>query len=268
MTNPEQTPAQAPPADTTRYFALAISLSWVALIAPVLAELGVLEGAAEEYMALAPLAVFSPTIAAMIATRLEGGPVRSVFAGLRAWRVGPKWYVLALTLPAIVYTAGRAVCELLPGVDGGPWFYPPVEPQHIAALVLVPLGEEIGWRGYALPRLIARHGSLRATWYLGALWGLWHLPMFLAVGMTPLALALAVPFFLAGNVMFTWLYQRTGGSLVMAVLLHMGLHLDNPHHAPPEFITPMVIMTLSYVVLAALLLGADRRAFDVPVPAA
>jgi uncharacterized protein len=259
--------AQAPMSsgnDTARYFVWAYLLTWVPLLPPTLAKLGFLPGPVEQYMVLAPLAVFAPAIAALIASRREGGRegMRALLRGLRAWRVSPVWYLAALTLPGLVFLAGRGVYALIPGNAGGPWIYPATTAQQIAAMILVPIGEEIGWRGYALPRLQRRYGALRATAILGALWGVWHLPMFLTVGMTATMLLVMVPFFLAGNVMFTWFYNRTRGSLLLAVLLHVGTHLDNPHHALPGDITPLLIYTAAYVVVAALLLLVDRRAFD------
>jgi len=250
--------------DTARYFVWAYLLTWVPLLPVTLAKLGFLPGPAERYMVLAPLAVFAPAIAALFESRREGGPagMRALLRGLKVWRVSPVWYLLALTLPGLVFLAGRSVYALIPGNDGGPWVYPAANAQQIAAMILVPIGEEIGWRGYALPRLQRRYGSLRATAILGALWGVWHLPMFLTVGMTATMLLLMVPFFLAGNVVFTWFYNRTKGSLLLAVLLHVGTHLDNPHHALPGDITPLLIFTAAYAVVAALLLLLDRPAFD------
>jgi len=254
---------------TALYFVIAIAICTLALLAPALAALGVLAGSPEKYMAAAPLAVFSPTIAAVIACWREGrGPaVRALFRGLGAYRVHPIWYVIALTLPAVTFVAGRALYGLVPGNEGGPFFYPLVDAQHAVAAVLVPVAEEIGWRGYAQPRLQARHGAVRATWIIGLLWGVWHVPMLLATGVTPHEFFLYVfPMFPAGAFMFTWLYNRTGGSLLLAVLLHAGAHLHNPHRVLPADHVPAGIYTAALVVLALVLVLADRRAFAPPAP--
>jgi membrane protease YdiL (CAAX protease family) len=251
--------------DTAFYFALAFLLTWLSLLPPSLAALGVLPGAPETYMAGAPLAIFGPAIAAVVAARREGGrpAVRAMLRGLRAWKVGPVWYVLALTLPGLVYTAGRAVYALVPGGDGGAWVYLPTRPEHVVGMILVPIGEEIGWRGFALPRLWARHGGLRATAYLGVLWGLWHLPMFLASHFSPAQIAEAVVYIAVGNVMFSWFYRRTGGSLLLAVLLHVGAHLDAPTHGGiPQSSTPLHILVGACAAFAVALLVLDRRAFE------
>ncbi|AKF04806.1 CPBP family intramembrane glutamic endopeptidase [Sandaracinus amylolyticus] len=249
---------------TTFYFGVAFALTWLSLLPPSLAALGVLSGAPETYMAAAPLAVFSPAIAAILAARREGGwaSVHTMLRGLGAWRVGPTWLVLALMLPGLLYVAGRAVYALVPGSDGGPWVYLPERPEHFGAILFVPLCEEIGWRGYALPRLIARHGARRATAILGVLWGVWHLPMFVSVGMTTTQVLAGVVLIVVGNVAYTWFFRRTGGSLLVAVLLHLGSHLDNPSHALPADSTPLFILTAAWTVLAIALLALDRRAFE------
>ena len=249
---------------TTLFFAIALTLCTLALLAPTLAAFGVLSGPPQRYLAGAPLAALSPTIAAVIAAWREGGrvAVRALFRGLRAWRASPIWYVLALALPTLVFTAGRAVYAFVPGNEGGPWFYPPERPEHFAALIVIPLGEEIGWRGYALPRLIARHGAPLATAMLSLLWALWHVPMFISTANTSSQVLICFGFIMVGNPLFTWLYRRAGGSLLLAVLLHFGVHLDAMTHALPASATPVYIATAAYVVFSLALFALDRRAFE------
>ena len=84
------------------------------------------------------------------------------------------------------------------------------------------LGEEIGWRGYALPRLQAGRSALGASLILGVIWALWHLPLWLtgAPGRTLILYAAFVVSVIALSVILTWVYNSTGGSLLMVVLLH------------------------------------------------
>lgn len=256
--------------DTRLFFAVALSLCALGLLAPCLAVAGVLAGEPESYMAGAPLAVFSPTLAAIVAARREGGmaAVRDVFRGLRAWRAAPIWWLLAFTLPALVYGVARAAYGLTPRAADLPWYFLPERPEQIAGLFLVPLGEEIGWRGYALPRLIARHGARRATLVMSLLWALWHVPMFVAVGDSPLGVAVSLAFIAVGNVSFTWLYRRGGGSLLLAVAYHFGAHLDASTHALPADATPVTIHTAGFAVLGVALLLLDRRAWEGRTPEA
>ena len=89
------------------------------------------------------------------------------------------------------------------------------------------LGEEIGWRGYALPRLQAGRSALGASLILGVLWGLWHLPLWLtgAPGRTPILYAAFVVSTIALSVILTWAYNSTGGSPLLVVLLHATANL-------------------------------------------
>jgi membrane protease YdiL (CAAX protease family) len=84
------------------------------------------------------------------------------------------------------------------------------------------LGEELGWRGFALPRLLARYSALRASVLLGALWALWHLPYALTAGsaMADKPLYEHLLSIVALSVLFTWLFNNTGGSVLLAVLFH------------------------------------------------
>jgi hypothetical protein len=86
--------------------------------------------------------------------------------------------------------------------------------------------------------------------------------MFLSAGFTMSQVLLGVAFIAIGNPMFTWFYRRTGGSLLLAVLLHLGVHLDAPTHALPASSTPLYILTAAYVGLAIALVTLDRRAFE------
>ncbi|WP_232665495.1 CPBP family glutamic-type intramembrane protease [Pseudonocardia sp. TRM90224] len=186
------------------------------------------------------LGSFGPTIAAVVVTAAAAGRrgVLDLLRGLAQWRVRPVWCVVAvLGLPAVfviaalvqqpealgsfqVLTAGQVAGSL-----------------SVYLLVLVtggPLGEEPGWRGFALPRLQERFGPLPGTFVLGALQGLWHLPVYVLVagynGATggPLDVAVSFGLFVVGTtalaVVFTWVYNNTGGSLLLAVLLHCSVN--------------------------------------------
>ena len=98
----------------------------------------------------------------------------------------------------------------------------------------MPLVEEPGWRGFAMPRLAERYGWLRASWFVGVAWAAWHAVMFVLQGFDTQSFVLGMIMIAAGSVVFGWLFDRTRGSLLAAVIAHAGVHLDNPTRALPS----------------------------------
>ena len=177
------------------------------------------------------LGIFSPTIAGLLISMLTGGrpAVKAMLVGFTRWRVGLRWYLAALSLVlvplgiALVYIAlGNAPRGLLPGVTA--WA---LVGQFVFTLFSGPLAEEAGWRGFALPRLEARHSALVASLILGSLWAAWHIPLYFQGGSAapgvPFPIYLVMVVVLA--TLFTWLYNNTGGSLVITVLAHFSFNL-------------------------------------------
>jgi membrane protease YdiL (CAAX protease family) len=208
-------------------------------------------------MALVGLGAFGPMAAAMIASSLDGTGIKALLRPLATWRVGARWYVIALLVPGLIFVVVAGVYDLLGHAE--PLLYPPNSAAFVAAAVVFPVGEEIGWRGYALPRLRDRWGPLAASVVIGVLWTLRHVPMLALQGVSPALYVVFVPFLVGGSVLFTWIYQHTRGSLLLAVLAHVGAHLNNPGHALPGRSTPMILHTAAYVLLALALVTLDRR---------
>jgi membrane protease YdiL (CAAX protease family) len=162
---------------------------------------------------LVVLGGFGPASAAAVMLRLTGQPLGPWLRRLLVWRVRPRFYAYALLLPAAIYGLVNLALQVL-GADVDWSLLPGRLPSYLLALLLTAtlFGglEEPGWRGYALPRLQARHTPLKATLLLGLAWGVWHVPLYGPAGfVVPLVLA----FF------YTWLYNRTG-SVPLCVLLH------------------------------------------------
>jgi hypothetical protein len=143
--------------------------------------------------------------------------------------------------------------------DSVPWLYLPETPQHVVAMVLVPITEEPGWRGYALPRLQVRFGAVRASLILGVLWAAWHTMMFLFPGPSAFGFAVAVLNIVAGSIVFSWLYNRTHGSLGIAMLAHAGAHLNNPAHAQDAM--PLFFYTIAVALVGCALIVFDKKAW-------
>jgi membrane protease YdiL (CAAX protease family) len=178
--------------------------------------------------------VLGPTLAAFVMTAvMEGKPgLRRFLRRIIEWRVGIHWYLLVLVgIPAIM-TFGTIV---LPGIL--PSFKPFEHPlsellQYLifyiypALIIGGPLFEEIGWRGFALPRLEQRCGPMAASLLLGIVWGIWHMPVWFSGQWTEPTIS-NIFFFLswisAATFIYTWLFNNTKGSLLMAILAHASM---------------------------------------------
>src|SRR5262245_44425240 len=174
---------------------------------------------------LALLGTFAPSIVALsLTTRSEGATgIRSLLERILNWRVGVRWYVFAVGYLAII-KLGVAVIHR---VAAGAWPRFGDEPWYLLAIATVfstpvQAGEEIGWRGYALPRMAAGLGLGPASLLLGILWAIWHLPLFFVPGIDNYGQSFLI-FVLqvtAISVPMAWLYARTNGSLLLVMLMH------------------------------------------------
>jgi membrane protease YdiL (CAAX protease family) len=231
-----------------RFFVLAFGITWLLQLPGVFAGRGLLPGSLESYLPFAMLGIFGPLAAATILTVREGGQtaVRELYSGLVRWRAPVIVYLVAIALPALLLSA---VLWLL-GAAGraGPVSFLPDVSRLVFAFV-ISIAEEVGWRGYALPRLLKRFGAFAASGLLGVLWALWHIPMFMAQGI-PLELLLVMAlFFTGGSLVFTWAYERSGRSLLVVVLTHVAVHLNNSHVALPADQIPLVVHSVIYAAL-------------------
>ncbi len=195
------------------FFVLAFALSWSAAIP----------------LAFVPdfpfhIFPFGPFIAALIVGGLtDGRPgLRAILSQMVHWRVAPRWYAVALLLPLALSLVALGVTVTLgapppSAAQLGAW---PAMLPMFAMLLLVPgfggAWEEPGWRGFALPRLQAGRSALAPSLLLGAVVAVWHLPLFL-VG------EFRAPDFvstLVAAILLTWLYNGTGGSVLLTAAFH------------------------------------------------
>jgi membrane protease YdiL (CAAX protease family) len=171
-------------------------------------------------------AAFGPRVAAFVVASVTGGKaaLKAWARQLVQWRVAPRWYVVALVLPLLVLAVAFGV-DVAAGApvsavhELGAWYSILLfAVVRVVVPLFAPLGEEPGWRGFALPRLQQRRSPLQATLILAPLVVLWHVPLvFLASEkLAPILLlgTAAVTFF------YTWIYNRSGGSVLITVLAH------------------------------------------------
>jgi membrane protease YdiL (CAAX protease family) len=237
------------------YFALACAITW-ALATPV--AWAWLHRQTPSQLAIASLgfSAFGPLVATLIVTRQdEWGAV------FGRWRTAPRWVLLALCAPPAIHLLARLLSAAL-GSPPAAWLYPPVTPETLAALVVFPLGEEFGLRGFAQPRLVARFGAVRGPLLLGVLWCVWHLAYAvlpsgaynfqeIAVGMLELPLY---------SVLIAWTMKHAQQSMWVALAFHAGGHLDHIERDPGASLLLHLCHVAVLLVLAGFAARALRRA--------
>jgi len=237
----------------TRFFLLAFAITWVLQLPALLARFGAIPGPQEKYLALVGLGAFGPMIAAMVCARREEG-VRALFRPL-VFKTNPLWVVAAIAMPGAIFVASALIWNAFGHRET--LFYWPDQPAFVLALFVFSFGEEIGWRGYALPKLTARIGALGASVVIGFFWTLWHIPMLtlqgIGAGLYPIFFVLMI----GGSVLFTWLVRRSG-SLLVAIAAHAGVHLNNTGHALPARWAPVALHAAGYAIVAIALAVFDQ----------
>jgi membrane protease YdiL (CAAX protease family) len=209
---------------TTAFFLLAFAMSWT-LMAPAMV-------AGLDSLAALPffLGVWAPAVAAAIVVRVTGGSIKSWLRDIMRWRVPRRYYLLALGFPVVLAVVASAEFALA----GEHLDFGLVDERAAAFLplllfcLLVNGGpEEPAWRGFALPRLQQRYSPVKATFVLGMIWGLWHLPLLLVEDnvdhdLAALAFAAMLVWTLAGFVAYsftyTYLWNRTRSALLCMIL--------------------------------------------------
>jgi membrane protease YdiL (CAAX protease family) len=225
------------------------------------------------------LTLVGPTAGAFLMTGITQGAagIRQLLRRYVLWHVSVSWYLVALlAVPTLfllpyLFQPGALSAFRLPGLS----FW--VDYLIVFLLTLVfggPLGEEPGWRGFALPRHEQYSGPLVGTLLLGVLWALWHVPLFLLVpgynGAGTGFLGILIPFVAftvmvtAYSVMFTWVFNNTRGSILLAIVLHASINTA-PAMLPSLFPSLKVnslfgVSTLLvWIVVALVIIAATRR---------
>lgn len=217
------------------FFSMALGLTWLFWIPDALGKRGVLPDAL--WTNLGFIGAFGPLLAAlfMVYSEQGGAGVRHLLKKAVERAFGGRWWAVVFLLYPCLIAVGYVVAVSVDGVtppseaSGLYWFLP-----FIFFSVMFtggPLQEEFGWRGYALPRLQARFSPFVSSLVLGCVWAVWHFPQFLVpaekTGMfytTPFwSFALTV---MAASFVYTWVYNRTGGSILGVLVLHTQMNLS------------------------------------------
>lgn len=222
--------------------------------------------------ALMMTAGFGPSVAcfAVVVATSNGQGLRNWLFHRFNWRVDWRWFALAFVFPPSVMLLAVSIHALLGGSLPASLTIDQI-PIVILNFALVlalggPLGEEFGWRGYAMPALRARMDWRAASLIIGLIWGAWHLPLFFLEGTAQSGMPIPVFIIniLAGSVVFGWLFERTQGSVLPAVVLHTSLNAWGGILGiipTPDAGRPYALVTGLLVIVAfALMLTTDGKA--------
>jgi uncharacterized protein len=266
------------------FFPLAYLISWLLWLPQLAAAQGFVDSPASPYWHL--VGGIGPLVATLIVTAFIAGRAGLAELGRRIfkWRVGVRWHLFVWLAPVATYLIAAVIIRF--GWGEWPDFrqfgqtseYPqlPRLVFWVANIVLYGFGEEVGWRGFALPRLQKRHSALTATAILSLFWTFWHLPLFWFIpGYMKMGLGefmgLSLSFFL-GAVIFTWLYNSTKGSILLPAIFHgaSDIAFTTPSPGSLDMVIGILITVLGIVILLihkpATLARTEKHVMDANAP--
>ncbi|HYI10435.1 MAG TPA: type II CAAX endopeptidase family protein [Thermoanaerobaculia bacterium] len=218
--------APSPAGPLVLFFLIVFAITWSCFLAvAALPGLGLLR------TLLLFAGVFAPAFVAIGLIAWAGGSsaVAALLRPLFHWQVGARWYLFATGYMAAIKLSvavlHRGLTGEWPRFGTEPW-YLLLAATLASTMIGGQAGEEIGWRGYALPRLAARVGFPAASVVLGLIWALWHLPLFFVSGADTRGQSFVVYVVQVTSisVAIAWLYVRTGGSLLLTMLMHSAIN--------------------------------------------
>lgn len=210
------------------YYSLMFAISWGCIL--IVLGLGGFFGAtpiSDGQMPLVYVATLAgPSIAGLLSTFIIFGRsgIRDIKARLFRWRIGARWYAIALITAPLIMTTVLLSLSLTPAIVSSPDKVSLLISGIMAGL-LVPLFEELGWTGFAVPQLRKDYSVLATGLIVGLLWGIWHFPLFSSsattsgVAPTIYLLVLLFSWLPAYRVLMVWVYDHTKSLLVM-ILMH------------------------------------------------
>ena len=208
------------------------------------------------------LAAWSPNISAIIVLGLiikDRSSIRKLLEGWTKWRVNVTWYFVAL-LPLTVDLISVGIYYLTGGTAPD---FPSSASTYLMGLRMCIItgatGEELGWRGFLLPRLQSKYGALLSSILVGLIWACWHIPYWPIPGWFPKMQS--IPFFaftlqsIAKSVIMTWIYNNTKGSMLLASVFHLMLNYAlflGVLPSAPLPMEPIIISTVIWLVFAVM----------------
>lgn len=256
------------------FFPLAYLISWLLWLPLVAAAQGFTHSPASPYWHL--IGGIGPMVAAFLVTWLTAGQagVNELVGRIGKWRVGVQWHLFAWLAPVVIFLIAALIIRIVWGVwpdirrFGRTSEYPelPMLVYWLANIFFYGFGEEVGWRGFALPRLQKRLGAFAATAILSLFWTAWHLPLFwfgsgyMTMDWGEVA-GLCLSFFLSA-IIFTWLYNSTAGSILLVAIFHgtADIAFTTPSPGNLDVVVGMLMTLLGLAILLTHKPGTLSRA--------
>ena len=251
------------------FFILTLIISWAIWIPQAAAKLGICKSTISIESPLNIIAVWGPGLAAIILSILAKGKegVKKLFRPIKYWRVGIHWYVFVLFYPIGKWLVAYII-DILLGQSYKLGSFPILSflnlPEQammipIAVVSTFPntLGEEVGWRGFALQKLQVKYTAFISSIIIGIFWGFWHIPMWIAQGYIDLSLLQLITEILsmvALAIIFTWVYNSTKGSLLLVCLFHASITITN-YFAPSLPTTTEKILSWLVAIIIIIVAG-------------
>jgi uncharacterized protein len=243
------------------FFGLAFIISWIFWVPLMLEKLDLISIEFPPYFYV--FGGLGPILAAIIMTARNRGKdgVRNLMGRLMIWRVRWYWYAVVLFLPAVIHFLSLIPLLVLdiPFSD----FSLTMGVGYWVSLIFsffILLMEEVGWRGYALPRLQLNNSALNSSIILGLLWGIWHIPLLLAQperfinDVAPwLVICIYIISTISITIIFTWIFNNTAGSLLLVTLFHAAYNMKGRLYSIE---TEASFLTFLLTVMAVLILFA------------
>lgn len=205
--------------------------------------------------------IFSPSFSALIVAGISGGKseIKRLLSGFTRWKVGWRWYFAAAFLfigPLVIALVYKALGNPGAGLKPGSTF------SSLAMIVVFslfsgPIAEEMGWRGFALPRLQSKHNALVSSLILGTIHCCWHIPLFFITGSSQIGIPFPIYLVLVVTqaIYATWLYNNSRGSLILTVLAHFAFNMTGFLTGPLGLMPPMVFYMTAGPMLAVLVVA-------------
>jgi len=270
------------------YYALTFAISWGGVLL-VIGGPGGIPGTKQQFDTLFPIALVAmlagPSVTGLLLTGLVYGRAgfREFLSRLLKWRVGVRWYAVALLTAPLLMTAVYLALSLT-----SPVFLPGIFTSNdklayvlfgIVVGLMAGFIEELGWTGFAVPELRRRYGVLTTGLIVGFMWAAWHLLVaFWASGTISGALSLTsylldpLLFLTIFRVLMVWVYDRTGSLLLGGILMHMSL-TASARIISPQGIVGVPLMTFDlvwfvvmWIVVAAVVVANGEQLSRQPLP--